>query len=89
MIVYIYFYIANSFIGLVCYLFKIPEIKFFFSRTLCQDPLENFFGCQQQVGSTNDNPTVQDFQKTHKLSVLSIRCVGQWSKEIVEAILKL
>ena len=75
MIMYIYFYIANSFIGLVRYLFKIPEIKIFFSRTLCQDPLENFFGCQRQVGGTNDNPTVQDFQKnTQALHVVNSFC---------------
>ena len=55
--------------------FKIPEIKFFFSQTLCQDPLENFFGCQRQMGGTNDNPTIQEFQKnTQALRVVNSLC---------------
>ena len=33
----------------------------FLSNNLCQDPLENFFGCQRQRGGNSDNPTVQDF----------------------------
>ena len=37
--------------------------KIFFSRRLCQDPLENFFGCRRQRGGTHDNPTVKKFQQ--------------------------
>ena len=32
--------------------YKVPEVKIFFSHTLCQDPLENFFGCQWPRGGT-------------------------------------
>ena len=48
---YVYLFTANSFVELVRYLFKVPGVKIFFSRTLCQDPLVNFFGCQWQRDS--------------------------------------
>ena len=38
-------------------------------------PLENFFGCQQQIGDTNDNPTIKEFQKnTQALRVIYSLC---------------
>ena len=48
---------------LLPYLFSIEGVKVFFSKCLCQDPLEKFFGCQRQCGHTNENPTVQEFYK--------------------------
>lgn len=33
----------------------------FFSKKICQDPLEKFFGRQRQRGSVNENPTVVEF----------------------------
>ena len=35
----------------------------FLSQHVCQHPLENFFGCQQQCGGTHNNPNMQAFQK--------------------------
>jgi len=56
-------YTANSFIGLLEYIFTLPDVKVFLSQRICQDPLENFFGCQRQRGGTHDNPNMQEFQK--------------------------
>ena len=63
------------------YLFSLDEVKnnnlAFRSYTLCQDPLENFFGCQRQRGATNDNPTVQEFlDNTQSLRVVNSFCRG-------------
>ena len=70
-----YLFTANSFVELVRYLFKVPGVKVFFSHTLCQDPLENFFGCQRQRGGTHDNPTVKEFQQnTQALRVVNSFC---------------
>ena len=33
----------------------------FLTEKLSQDPLEKFFGCQRQMGRTNDNPTIHEF----------------------------
>ena len=52
---------VKSFVELVRQLFSLPDVKVFLSEKLCQDPLENFFGCQRQRGGVNDNPTVQQF----------------------------
>lgn len=54
---------ANSFIELVKYVFTLPDLKVFLSQRVCQDPLENFFGCQRQRGGTHNNPNMQEFQK--------------------------
>ena len=63
---------AHPFVELVRYLFKVPGVKVFFSRRLCQDLLEKFFGCQRQIGGTHDNPTVQEFQQnTQALRVIN------------------
>ena len=51
----------QSFIELTKYLFTIPGVKFFFSERLNQDPLESFFGKQQQRGGGSDNPNVAQF----------------------------
>ena len=48
-----------SFIGLTQFLFSLPKVMknnlAFLSNKLCQDPLEQFFGCQRQRGGTSDN----------------------------------
>ena len=63
---------AHSFIELVEYVFKIPDVKVFFSRKVCQDPLEKFFGCQRQRGATNENPSVHQF--IHNTPALNSFC---------------
>ena len=51
--------------GLVRYVFSLPEVKenqlALLSQHICQDPLENFFGCQRQRGGTSDNPSAQEY----------------------------
>ena len=84
MIIIAYLFTANSFIELVCYLFKVAGAKIFFSQRLCQDPLENFFGCQWQFserGGTHDNPTVKEFQQnTQALRVVNSFCRPVYSE---------
>ena len=49
----------------------------FLSQRICQDPLENFFGCQRQRGGVHDNPNVQEFVKnTQALRVINSFCKG-------------
>ena len=49
----------------------------FLSNKLCQDPLENFFGCQRQRGGTSDNPTLHEFyNNTQALRVVDSFCRG-------------
>ncbi len=69
--------IGNSFIELVQYLFTVPGVESFLSQRICQDPLENFFGCQRQRGGVHDNPNVQEFTKnTQSLRVINSFCRG-------------
>lgn len=59
------------------YVFTIPGVKSFLSQRLCQDPLENFFGCQRQRGGVHDNPSIQEFVKnTQALRVINSFCKG-------------
>ena len=60
---YMCLYTAKWFTDLVEYIFTMPDVQVFLSQWICQDPLENFFGCQWQCGGTHDNPSVQEFQK--------------------------
>ena len=47
----------------------------FLSQNICQDPLENFFGCQRQRGGTSDNPNLKEFyQNTQALRVVDSFC---------------
>ncbi len=65
---------GKSFVALVRYMFKQPDVKSFLSQRICQDPLERFFGCQRQRGAIHDNPNVQEFVKnTQALRV--IKCL--------------
>ena len=60
---------------LVQYIFTVPGVQSFLSQRICQDPLENFFGCQRQRGGVHDNPNVQEFIKnTQALSVINSFC---------------
>ena len=60
---------------LVKYLFQQPDVISFLSQRLCQDPLENFFGCQRQRGGVHDNPNVQEFTgNTQALRVINSFC---------------
>ena len=81
LIVSYFFYSAMSFVGLVRYLFSLPEVKnnqlAFLSQHVCQDPLENVFGCQRQRGGTSDNPSVQEYYRnTQALRVVNSFCRG-------------
>lgn len=72
---------ARSFVGLVRLLFSLPEVKgkdlAFLSANLCQDPLENFFGCQRQRGGTSDNPNVKQFyENSQALRIVNSFCRG-------------
>ena len=72
-------FIAKSFVELIRYLFSLPEVKenklAFLSNHLCQDPFENYFGCQRQKGGTSDNPTVQEYYKnTESLRIVNSFC---------------
>lgn len=78
---YYHSHTALSFIGLVEFLFSRPEIKeqklAFLSNNLCQDPLEQFFGCQRQRGGTSDNPNVLEFcHNSQALRVVDSFCRG-------------
>ena len=62
-------------------IFSLPEVQgkdlAFLSMHICQDPVENYFGCQRQRGGTNENPTVAEFgQNTQALRVLNGNCRG-------------
>ena len=63
---------GKSFVGLVRYLFLMEDVKSFLSQRICKDPLERFFGCQRQHGTTYDNPNAQEFMKnTQALRVVN------------------
>ena len=68
--------------GLVRYLFTLPEVKenqlAFLSQHICQDPLEDFFGCQRQRGGTSDNPSAQEYYRNAQqaLRVVNSFCRG-------------
>uniref|UniRef100_A0A1X7V416 Transposable element P transposase-like RNase H C-terminal domain-containing protein n=1 Tax=Amphimedon queenslandica TaxID=400682 RepID=A0A1X7V416_AMPQE len=52
-------------------------VMIFFSRRICQDPLEKFFRCQRQIGRIHDNPNVKEFQQnTQTLRVVVTVCRG-------------
>ena len=66
---------------MVKYVFSVPGIKekgrALLSRNLCQDPLENYFGCQRQCGGTSDNPNALEYGKnTEALRVVNTLCRG-------------
>ena len=58
------------------YVFTLPDVSVFLSQRISQDPLDNFFGCQQQRGGTHDNPNVQEFQK----NMQALRVVKSFAK---------
>ena len=61
----------TSFTDMIPYLFKLEGVECFLSEKLSQDPLEKFFGCQQQTGRVNENPTASEFIKnTQSLRVI-------------------
>ncbi len=71
---------GQSFVGLVRYLFSLPDVKdnrlAFLSQNICQDPLEKFCGCQRR-GGTSDNPNAQEFyNNTGALRVINSFCRG-------------
>lgn len=57
--------LVKSYVEFVKYIFTLPEVAenklAFLSVNICQDPLENFFGCQRQCGRTNHNPTAKEY----------------------------
>ena len=69
------FYLVYSFIGLVEYVFTLPDVSLFLSNRICQDPVESFFGHQRQRGRVNENPSVQQFvENTRALRVINGTC---------------
>ena len=67
-----YFFVAKSFVELTRYLFTMPGVKVFLSQRICQDALEQFFGCQRQRGATHENPNALEFfQNTQALRVVN------------------
>jgi len=58
-------YTVYAFLELLQIVFKIPEVTFFLSNRIYQDPLEKYFGKQRQCGATNDNPNVLQFIKNN------------------------
>ena len=71
---------AKSFIELLEYLFTVEGVKLFFSERLCQDPIENYFGCQRQRGGTHDNPTVKEFKENEQ----ALRVVNSFCRPVVK-----
>ena len=66
---------VRSFTELTRFAFTIPGVEVFLSEKLSQDPLEQFFGCQRQRGSTSENPNVAEFCKnTQALRVINSAC---------------
>ncbi len=62
---------------MVRYLFSVPGVTSFLSQKVCQDPLENFFGCQRQRGRVHDNPNAEEFLKnTQALRVINSFCIA-------------
>ena len=77
LLLFTFFHVGKAFIELVRYLFKLPDVKSFLSQRICQDPLENFFGCQRQRRGVHDNPNVHEFTKnTQALRVVNSFCKG-------------
>ena len=56
---------AKSFIGLVKLIFSLPEVNghnlAFLSMDICQDPFENYFGCQRQREEVMTTQMQQNF----------------------------
>ena len=69
-----------SFIDLLAYLFKIPDVCGFLSYVINQDPLEKYFGIQRQSGKSNENPTVFQFIKNSD-TIRVIRSI--WIDDII------
>ena len=61
-----------SLIELVKYLLQngMPEVK---TESVNQDPLEEFFGCQQKIGRRNDNPYIYIYIYTFGYNANTIR----------------
>ena len=77
-----YDFLAKSFVEFIRYLFSLPEVKSnkptFLSNSICQDTLENCFGCQRQKGGTSDNPTIKEYYSNiESLSVINSFCRSQ------------
>ena len=71
----------NSLLGIVRAMFSMREVKgaklAFLTQQLCQDPIENFFGCQKQRGGTSDNPNVKEFyDNTETIRYINSFCQG-------------
>ena len=72
----IFFCSVFSLIELVRFVFTIPGVKSFLTQRICQDPLENFFGCQRQRGGAHDNPTVAEFEK----NIQALRVINSFAR---------
>ena len=76
-------YVVKSFVELTRYLLSVPGVEVTLSRQISQDPLEQFFGCQQQQGGFHD---VKSFCKTPRwvLQVVNLvrNCCGYVTDDI-------
>ena len=73
--------IGKSFVELVKYIFTLPDVTSFLSQRVCQDAIEQFFGCQRQRGGgVHDNPSVKEFvantQALRVINSLTKNCRG-------------
>ena len=59
--IFITYYLVNSFVELTKYLLAQNGAKFILSERFNQDPLESHFGKHRQMKGGNDNPTVAQF----------------------------
>lgn len=55
-----------SFVGIYKEYIKKDGDEEFYTFTVSQDHLESFFGCIRRMGSTNDNPTAQQFSGAYR-----------------------
>ena len=77
MIIIAYLFTANSFIELAHYRFKVAGAKIFFTRRLCQDPLETTLGVSSKEEAHMMIQQLNNSNKIRKLFVLLIRSAGQ------------
>lgn len=56
----------TSFMGIYKEHIKKNGIKEFYAFTICQDHVENFFGCIRRMNGCNDNPSIQQFTAAYR-----------------------
>ena len=54
------FITCHSIVGVVQFLLN-EGMEYVLTNRFCQDPVEEYFGCQRQIGRRSDNPDLQKF----------------------------